>query len=134
MAKPLKPEPLDAAIDEYKAVFSPAWKPGTLSNYRCEFRSFRDWIAAEGRPATTASLDFPTLLAYVAHLKAKPAVRGVWRGDPDAVARAVAASTTPRSLNTVGTSMRCLRAFVLWLFEDGRLEANPFARRGARAD
>jgi hypothetical protein len=25
--------------------------------------------------------------------------------------------------------MRCLRAFVLWLFEDGRLEANPFARR-----
>ena len=132
MARQLKPEPLDTAIDEYMAVFSPDWKPRTLSNYTSEFRSFRAWIAAEGRPATTASLDFPTLLAYVAHLKAKPAARGVWRGNREAVARAVAASTTPRSLNTVGTSMRCLRAFVLWLFEDGRLESNPFARRHRR--
>lgn len=77
----------------------------------------------------TASLDFATLLAYVWYLKAKPAVRDVWRGDAVAVGRATSTSAVPRSLNSVNASMRCPRAFVLWLFEVGRLAANPFARK-----
>lgn len=125
-------EPLDAAIEEYIAVFSSDWKPKTLTKYRAEFRDFPAWLGVTGRLATTASLDFATLLAYVGYLKAKPAVRGVWRGDAEAVARATATSAVPRSLNSVNASMRCLRAWILWLFEDGRLGANPFARKYRR--
>lgn len=132
MAGSIKPEPLLAAMDEYKAIFSPDWKPPTITKYNAEFRDFVAWLQADKRPLTTASLDFQTLLAYVAYLKAKPAVRNVWRGDTEAVARAASVSTMPRSLNTVGSSMRTLRAFVLWLHEDGRLPVNPFARKNRR--
>jgi integrase len=132
MATSFNPEPLSVAMEEYKAVFSPDWKHRTLAKYDAEFRDFLAWLLLERRPATTASLDFATLLAYVGFLKAKPAVRGIWRGDPIAVARAAATSTTPRSFNTVGASMRSIRAFVLWLFEDGRIAANPFARKNRR--
>ena len=62
MAGTIKPEPLDAAIEEYSAD----WRPKTLTKYNAEFASFLQWLRAERRPLTTASLDFQTLLAYVA--------------------------------------------------------------------
>jgi hypothetical protein len=104
MSVPFAPEPIDAAIAEYLASFESGWKPKTLTKYEAELRGLRAWLAGEGRPLTTASLDFATLLAYASHLKAKPVVRGVWRGD--ATARATAATLTPRSPNSVNSSMR----------------------------
>jgi integrase len=124
------PEPIDAAIAEYLASFESFWKPKTLTKYEAELRGLRAWLAGEGRPLTTASLDFATLLAYASHLKAKPVARGVWRGD--AAARATATTVAPRSLNSVNSSMRAIQGFVRWLFEDGRLAADPYGKKYRR--
>jgi integrase len=125
-------EPLEAAIEEYVAIFTGDWSPKTLRKYEDAFRDFLAWLDAEQRPATTASLEFGTLLAYVAHQKAKPVVRGVWRGDREAVEAARLNNGERRSLNSINSTMRTLRAFVLWLHEDGRLPINPFARKHRR--
>jgi site-specific recombinase XerD len=126
-------EPFDAAVDEYLASYESFWKAKTVAKYKADLRGLRAWLVASGRPLTTQSLDYATLLAFVAHLKSKPAVRGVWRGHSDAVASAAVVGT-PRSLNSVNASMRAIQGFVLWLFEDGRLVANPFARKYKRGD
>lgn len=130
MAGTIRVEPLDAVVEEYQAVFSGGWKPKTITKYTAELRDFRAWLRAEKRPVTTASLDFPTLLAYVAYLKAKPPMRGVWRGC--ATARAASRPDGIRSLNSVNSSMRAIEGFVRWLHEDGRIATNPFARQHRR--
>lgn len=125
------PEPMDAAIAEYFATFETSWKEKTRQKYEAELRSLCEWLTASGRPLTTASLDFANLLQYVAYLKEKPVARGVWRGD--AAAREAATDLSRRSLNSVNSSMRAIRGFVCWLFEDGRLPSNPFARKHRRS-
>ncbi len=60
-------EPIDAAIAEYLATFESYWKPKTNAKYRAELRDLCTWLATDGRPLTTASLDYTTLLAYVGH-------------------------------------------------------------------
>ena len=123
-------EPIDAAIAEYLATFESYWKPKTSAKYRAELRDLCTWLATEGRPLTTASLDYTTLLAYVGHLKQMPVARSAFRGD--AAALASATTTTPRSLNTVNATMRAVQGFVRWLIEDGRLSADPYGKKYRR--
>lgn len=125
-------EPLPTAAEEYVTIFSPDWADKTQRKYESEFRNLFEWPDATDRPLTTESLDFATLVAYVAYLKQKPTMRKGWRGDRGAAKRVTPQSGGRRSLNSVNSSMRSVRAFVLWLFDDGRLAINPFARKNRR--
>ena len=75
--------PLGPLIAEYCAMYGPSWKPATARKHRDDFGRLLDWLAETGRPATTASLDFLTLAAYVTDLRGRPRVHGRWRGSPD---------------------------------------------------
>jgi integrase len=121
---------LEPLIAEFTAVCGAGWGPVTRRKHAADFGRFVAWLSATARPVTTAALDLPTLAAYVAELRARPKVTGVWRGRPDALARTLAAgSRATLSGNTVNAYMRPLRSLVLWLCDEGRLVANPF--RGA---
>ncbi len=126
--------PLASCIATYTALYGAGWRPLTKAKHAADFRRFLDWLAATGRPATTASLDLATLAAYVAELRARPKVTGVWRGAPDARARALAGGAASRSpLNSVNAYMRPIRALCLWLLDEGILARNPFRRTHRRA-
>jgi integrase/recombinase XerD len=85
-------------------------------------------------PATTASLDFLTLADYVANLRVRPKVAGVWRGAPDALGRTLAAgSIETLSANSVNAYVRPLRSLAIWLVDEGLLAVNPFRRSRRRA-
>ncbi len=127
-------QPLAPLIATYTALYGAAWRPLTRAKHAADFRRFTDWLAATGRPATTASLDLATLAAYVAELRARPTVSGVWRGTPDARARSLArGASATLSLNSVNAYMRPLRALCLWLLDEGILTVNPFGRTHRRA-
>jgi integrase len=126
--------PLLPLIAEYTATFGSTWGAATRSKHAGDFARYLAWLDANGLPATTASLDFPPLLAYVEDLRARPRVTGVWRGAPDALARTLAAgSTATLSANTVSTYVRPLRSLVIWLVDEGILAANAFRRSRRRA-
>ncbi len=126
--------PLESLIAEYCAIYGPSWKPATTRKHRDDFRRFLDWLAATGRPPTSASLDFLTLAAYVIELRFRPRIHGVWRGAPDARSRDAARGPYETlSANTVNTYMRPLRSLAIWLVDEGVLAANPFRRSRRRA-
>jgi integrase len=106
----------------------------TRAKHAADFRRLLDWLAATGRPATTVALDFLTLVAYVNDLRMRPKVTGLWRGAPDAGARALAMGLpVTLSANSVNAYMRPIRSLCLWLIEEGILSVNPFRRAHARA-
>jgi integrase len=126
--------PLEPLIAEYCAIYGPSWKPATQSKHRADFGRYLRWLAETGRPATTASLDFLTLAAYVTELRTRPRIHGVWRGAPDAAGR----SATTRAIellsaNSVNAYVRPLRSLAIWLVDEGLLASNPFRRSRRRA-
>lgn len=125
--------PLGPLIAEYCAIYGPSWKPATARKHRDDFRRFLDWLVATEREATTASLDFLTLAAYVTDLRGRPRVHGVWRGSSDARARSATAPYETLSANTVNTYVRPLRSLAIWLVDEGLLGSNPFRRSRRRA-
>ena len=127
-------EPLDRLIAEYTAIFGSSWKAATTRKHRDDFARFTSWLTANGRPATTTSLDFLTLAEYVGELRARPRISGVWRGAPDARERAAArGGNETLSANTVNSYMRPLRSLAIWLVDEGVLAANPFRRSRRRS-
>ncbi len=120
-------------VATYTTLYGSSWRPLTRTKHAADFRRFLDWLRATGRPATTAALDFATLVAYVADLRTRPKVTGVWRGAPDARARSSARGISTLSANSVNAYMRPIRSLCLWLVEEGILAANPFSRSHARA-
>ena len=78
---PLPDRQLRPLIAEYTATFGSTWRPATRRKHQADFARFMTWLEAHGRPTTTASLDFPTLVDYVEDLRVRPKVSGVWRGD-----------------------------------------------------
>jgi integrase len=126
--------PLRPLIAAYSATFGAAWGPVTRTKHAADFRRFLDWLDETDRPATIGSLDFLTLAAYVADLRCRPKVTGVWRGAPDAKARSCQlGAAMALSLNSVNAYMRPIRSLCLWLVEEGVLSANPFRRSHHRA-
>src|SRR5438445_234280 len=89
-------------IAEYTAIYGPSWKSATARKHRDDFGRLLRWLAATGRPATTTSLDFLTLAAFVTDLRRRPRIHGVWRGSPDAARRSGASGPDETlSANTV---------------------------------
>jgi integrase len=130
----LPDRPLGPLIAEFTATFGAAWSPVTRRKHGDDFERFGRWLDATGRPATTASLDFLTLVAYVAELRARPKVSGVWRGTHDALARSLAAgSPGTLSANTVNAYLRPIRSLCIWLVDEDVLSRNPFRRTRRRA-
>ena len=132
--RPPQAPPLVPLVAEYTALYGCSWRPLTRAKHAADFRRLLDWLAATGRPATTAALDFLTLVAYVEDLRMRPKVTGLWRGAPDASGRALAmGSPVTLSANSVNAYMRPIRSLCLWLVEEGILSVNPFRRAHARA-
>ncbi|MGD0409628.1 MAG: tyrosine-type recombinase/integrase [Candidatus Limnocylindrales bacterium] len=121
-------------IAEYTATFGSAWALVTRRKHRDDFARFIDWLEAHGLPATTGSLDFRTLADYVADLRSRPKVSGVWRGAPNARARSLRVGPVQTlSANSVNAYMRPLRSLAIWLVDEGLLAVNPFRRSRRRA-
>jgi integrase/recombinase XerD len=121
-------------IGTYVATFGSTWRPVTQRKHADDFTRFLDWLAATGRPSTTESLDFTTLVDYVTDLRTRPKVRGVWRGGPDALERSLRAGpAVTLSANSINAYMRPLRSLAIWLVDEGVLRVNPFRRSRRRA-
>jgi integrase/recombinase XerC len=132
--RPPVDDDLRSAIAAFRATFGAGWGPVTARKHADDFARFLAWLEATDRPATIGSLDLVTLAAYVADLRTRPKVQGVWRGSGDALARAVALGPSATlSANSINAYMRPLRSLVIWLVDEGRLRTNPFrtARRHA---
>src|SRR5665647_2868357 len=69
--------PLRPLIAEYTATFGSTWRPVTRRKHRDDFARLIAWLTANGKPVTTASLDFMTLVDYVGYLRVRPKVSGV---------------------------------------------------------
>ena len=82
----------------------------TRRKHAADFARFIDWLEASGMPLTTESLDFATLADYVADLRVRPKVTGVWRGGPDALARSSASGPSRPCRPTASTPMSDLSA------------------------
>ena len=131
---PLSDRALEPLIAEYTATFGSTWRPVTKRKHRDDFAPFTGWLRAHDRPVTTASLDFPTLVAYVDELRTRPKVNGVWRGGPGALGRSLRAGPIQTlSANSVNAYMRPLRSLAIWLVDEGILSINPFRRSRRRA-
>src|ERR1035437_4227688 len=61
----LPPLPLRPLIAEYTATFGSTWRPVTRRKHQDDFARLIAWLTENGKPVTTASLDFPTLVDYV---------------------------------------------------------------------
>lgn len=121
--------PLGLLIAEFTATCGLGWGPVTRRKHRDDFARFEAWLDVAGQPATIAALQLPVLAAYVEHLRHRPKVSAVWRGGPGAVGLAVAQAFGPTlSANTVNTYVRPLRSLVMWLVDEGILQADPFRR------
>jgi integrase/recombinase XerD len=125
---------LASLIAEYTAIFGPGWRPVTARKHRDDYARFLGWLRQEDRPGTVEALSFEVLLAYVSWLRSRPKVSGVWRGDPDALARAAArGSTGTLSANSVNTYVRPIRALCAYAHDEGIIGADPFRRTRRRA-
>jgi integrase len=130
----LRSLPLRLLIAEYTATFGATWAPVTRRKHADDFARLTDWLETRELPETTASLDFPTLVDYVTDLRARPKVRGVWRGAPDALRRSLAAGPIQTlSANSVNAYVRPIRSLAIWLVDEGLLSVNPFRRSRRRA-
>jgi integrase/recombinase XerD len=126
--------PLRPLITEYTATFGSTWAPVTRRKHADDFARLLDYLDAHDLPVTTASLNFLTLVDYVSDLRARPKVRGVWRGAPDALARSLAAGPPATlSANSVNAYVRPIRSLAIWLVDEGLLSVNPFRRSRRRA-
>src|SRR4051794_33570778 len=74
---------LGSLVAEYSAIFGSAWRPATARKHRDDFARFESWLVANEIPATVDALSFDTLARYVAWLRTRPKVTGVFRGAPD---------------------------------------------------
>jgi integrase len=130
----LPPLPLRPLIAEYTATFGSTWRPVTRRKHADDFARLVAWLEANGKPVTTASLDFMTLVDYVGYLRVRPKVSGVWRGGPDALGRSLRhAPVQTLSANSVNAYVRPLRSLVIWLVDEGLLASDPFRRSRRRA-
>jgi len=126
--------PLRPLIAEYTATFGSTWAPVTRRKHADDFARLIQWLEAHDLPATTASLDFMTLVDYVTDLRTRPKVSGVWRGGPDALGRSLAAGPVQTlSANSVNAYVRPIRSLAIWLVDEGILSVNPFRRSRRRA-
>jgi Site-specific recombinase XerD len=133
MASEPSHHPLEAVMGEYIALFEGSWKDKTKVHYQAAFRRLTDWLATAGRPTSTESLDFRSLLEFVNHLRGQRVVRGVWRGDSEEAARRRRDSSAPAmSLNSINSTMRSIRSLALWARDENLLDENPFARKYRR--
>ncbi len=131
---PVSQRPLEPLIAEYTATFGSTWRPVTRRKHRDDFARYLAWLETNGRPVTTASLDFATLVAFVEDLRTRPKVSGVWRGSPDALGRSLQAGPVQTlSANSVNAYVRPLRSLAIWLVDEGILSLNPFRRSRRRA-
>lgn len=130
---PRSDRPLQPLIAEYTATFGSTWRPATRRKHRDDFARFVAWLEEHGRPVTTGSFNFSTLVEFVDDLRNRPKVSGVWRGDPGAAGRSRAVGHAQTlSANSVNTYMRPLRSLAIWLVEEGIVAANPFSRSRRR--
>jgi integrase/recombinase XerD len=121
--------PLAPLVAEYSSTCGATWGPVTRRKHRDDYQRFTTWLEATGRPTTTAALDFATLVAFVTDLRARPGMRGVWRGTGDAAVRSTRSSSARTlSANTVNAYVRPLRSLCLWLVDEGLLARDPFRR------
>src|SRR5665811_426317 len=68
-------QPLRPLIAEFTATFGSTWRPVTQRKHADDFRRFTGWLEANGLPASTASLDFMTLVTVsYTHLRAHETV------------------------------------------------------------
>ena len=126
--------PLAPLVAQYTATFGQAWAPVTRRKHAADYERFIDWLEAHRMPVTTDSLDFATLADYVADLRVRPKVSGVWRGGPDALARSLASGpVSTLSANSVNAYVRPIRSLAIWLVDEGLLGVNPFRRSRRRA-
>jgi integrase/recombinase XerD len=126
--------PLRPLIAEYTATFGSTWRPVTRRKHADDFARLVAWLEANGKPVTTASLDFITLVDYVGYLRVRPKVSGVWRGAPDALGRSLRhAPVQMLSANSINAYVRPLRSLVIWLVDEGLLSCDPFRRSRRRA-
>ena len=127
-------QPLGPLVATYTALYGSSWRPLTRARHAADFARFSDWLETTGRPATSAALDFLTLVAYVEDLRTRPKVSGVWRGAPDARERSLRrGGGGTLSANSVNAYVRPIRSLCLWLVEEGILASNPFRRSVRRA-
>ena len=121
-------------IAEYTATFGSTWRPVTRRKHADDFARLIAWLTENGKPVTTASLDFMTLVDYVGYLRVRPKVSGVWRGGPDALGRSLRhAPVQTLSANSVNAYVRPLRSLAIWLVDEGLLALDPFRRSRRRA-
>jgi len=126
--------PLAPLIAEYTATFGSTWSKVTRRKHADDFARLLDWLEANGRPLTTESLDFMTLVDYVTDLRSRPKTYGVWRGSSNALARSLQAGPVQTlSANSVNAYVRPLRSLAIWLVDEGLLALNPFRRSRRRA-
>src|SRR5664280_2782146 len=126
--------PLRPLIAEYTATFGSTWRPVTRRKHADDFARLVVWLEANGKPVTTASLDFMTLVDYVGYLRVRPKVSGVWRGGPDALGRSLRhAPVQTLSANSVNAYVRPLRSLAIWLVDEGLISQDPFRRSHRRA-
>jgi integrase len=125
---------LGPLVAEFSTTCGLGWGPVTRRKHRDDFARFLAWLEATEQSATTAALELPVLAAYVEHLRHRPKVSGVWRGATGAVEVALARADGPiLSANTVNAYVRPLRSLVMWLVDEGVLQADPFRRARRRA-
>src|SRR5450759_5175216 len=126
--------PLAPLIAEYTATFGSTWRPVTRRKHRDDFARLIAWLETNGKPVTTGSLDFMTLVDYVGYLRVRPKVSGVWRGGPDALGRSLRHTPVQTlSANSVNAYVRPLRSLVIWLVDEGLISQDPFRRSHRRA-
>jgi integrase/recombinase XerD len=128
------PQPLRPLIAEFTATFGSTWRPVTQRKHADDFRRFTGWLEANRLPASTASLDFMTLVRYVTDLRSRPKVAGVWRGAAGARERSLRRGPAETlSLNSVNAYVRPIRSLAIWLVDEGILRVDPFRRSRRRA-
>jgi site-specific recombinase XerD len=107
-----EPIPLDDLIAHFTAAQRVRHlSPKTIDHYRSTFLDFDRFLAATGRPRTSASLDSGTLQAFSQWLVDTPT--RAWRRE------------TTRSISSVHARLRDLRAFTRWLAEEELIPRAP---------
>lgn len=123
--------PLAPLVAEYTRTYGSTWSRATRRKHADDFGRFVAWLDANGRPATTAALEFLTLVDYVEYLRTRPKITSSARFRPEELARP--GGTGILSANSVGSYVRPLRSLAIWLVDEGLLGVDPFRRSRRRA-
>ena len=92
-------------------------KRSTIHRNRYTIVRFEKWLVANGRPATLASLERTTLIAYKQHLETLPPQ------PHESIRRRRGGLMSSHTVHSYSRSIKCLAS---WLKAAGHLEANPF--------